>query len=133
MTFLWREQIEKLKAEVITLYLAYRDPRTPWYARIFTAVVVSYALSPIDLIPDFIPVVGILDDLVLVPIGLTLAIKMIPSTVMDESRVKAIGIASGEKPVSRSAAIVIIIIWFLSAALATHYGLRIFHYIKEGL
>src|SRR5512135_724264 len=85
----WKERARQLKTEVYALYLAYRDPRTPWYAKIFTALVVGYAFSPIDLIPDFIPVFGYLDDLVVVPLGAYLAIRMIPKQVMVESRLKA--------------------------------------------
>lgn len=129
----WKERVKRLKAEIIALYLAYRDPRTPWYARLFTAVVVSYALSPIDLIPDFIPVLGLVDDLVLVPVGLALALKMVPETVMLESREKALDIARGEVPISRGAAFVIITIWIISAALAIQYGLQLYAYIREGL
>jgi len=77
------------KGRVYALYLAYKDPRTPMYARIFAAVVVGYAFSPIDLIPDPIPVLGYLDDLVLIPLGVYLALKMIPAEVMAECRVKA--------------------------------------------
>ena len=78
-----------LKREVTVLYFAYRDTRTPWYARIFTLLVVSYALSPIDLIPDFIPVLGYLDDLILVPAGIFIALKMIPADVMSDARQQA--------------------------------------------
>ena len=79
----------RLKVEVYALYLAYRDPRVPWYARVFAAVVVGYAFSPIDLIPDPVPVLGYLDDLILVPLGVALAIKMIPPPVLAECRKKA--------------------------------------------
>jgi uncharacterized membrane protein YkvA (DUF1232 family) len=126
MTNKWQNRVRKLKTEVFALYLAYRDPRTPWYARVFTAIVVSYALSPIDLIPDFIPVIGVLDDLVLVPIGLTLVLKMIPDIVMVESREKAAAFADGSKPVSRSAAVAIISIWLLIAVLCVLFGLRLY-------
>ena len=78
----WKQWAKRLKTKIYTLYLAYKDPRTPWYARVFAAVVVGYAFSPIDLIPDFIPVLGYLDDLVLLPIGVVLAIKMIPPEVV---------------------------------------------------
>ena len=81
----WKIRAKGLKTEVYTLYLAYKDPRTPWYARIFAAVVVGYAFSPIDLIPDPIPILGYLDDLVLIPLGAYLAVKMIPAEVMAES------------------------------------------------
>ena len=133
MTNNWKDRVQHLKSEGLTLYLAYRDPRTPWYARVFTAIVVSYALSPIDLIPDFIPVLGILDDLLLVPLGLALALKMIPDTVIIESREKAFEFVGGDKPISRSAAVTIILIWLISAVLFAHYGLRLYHYLRGSL
>ena len=86
----WRQQARKLKLETYALYLAYRDPRVPWYAKVFTLLVVAYALSPIDLIPDFIPVLGYLDDLLLVPLSIYIALKMIPGRVMQECREKAL-------------------------------------------
>ncbi len=113
----WRQRARQLKTETYALYLAYRDPRTPWYARICAAVVVGYAFSPIDLIPDFIPVLGYLDDLVLVPLGVWLALKMIPAAVMAESRDKAQAIIANGKPVNRAAAVVIVAVWLLLAAL----------------
>ncbi len=78
MTQQWKAVARRLKREVRALYLAYRDPRTPWYGRAFAAIVVAYALSPIDLIPDPIPVLGYLDDLILIPLGVALALRMIP-------------------------------------------------------
>jgi len=78
-----------LKLEVLPLYYAYKDPRVPWYAKLLIVIEVGYALSPIDLIPDFISVLGYLDDLVLVPLGIAMVIKMIPSQVMEEARQKA--------------------------------------------
>ena len=78
-----------LKTDAYAIYLAYKDPRTPWYARILAICVVGYAFSPIDLIPDPIPVIGYLDDLILVPLGIVLVLKMIPKEVMDEYREKA--------------------------------------------
>ena len=80
----WKAKAKALKHEVYALFLAYKDPRVPWYAKAFSALVVGYAFSPIDLIPDMIPVLGYLDDLVLVPLGVALAIKMIPAEVMEE-------------------------------------------------
>jgi uncharacterized membrane protein YkvA (DUF1232 family) len=115
-----------LKTEVYALYLAYRDPRVPLYARIFAACVVAYAFSPIDLIPDFIPVLGYLDDLILVPLGITLAIRMIPAPVMAESRARAIEIMAQGKPVNRSAAIGIVVIWLVLAALGIFLLIRLF-------
>jgi uncharacterized membrane protein YkvA (DUF1232 family) len=85
----WREKAEQLKNETYALYLAFRDPGVPWYAKVFIAGIVGYALSPIDLIPDFIPVIGYLDDPVIVPAGVYLALKMIPAEVLGECRMKA--------------------------------------------
>jgi len=85
----WKKQARTLKIQVMALYYAYRDRRTPWYARLFTGFIVAYAFSPIDLIPDFIPVLGYLDDLAIVPLGVLLALKMIPAQVMAECRAKA--------------------------------------------
>src|SRR4030067_3713534 len=94
----WKARARQLKTEVYALYLAYRDKRTPWYARMFTALVVGYAFSPIDLIPDFIPVLGYLDDLVLIPLGVALALKMIPAEVMAECRDQARAAMSAGRP-----------------------------------
>ena len=85
----WKQQARHLKLEVYALYLAYQDPQVSWGARVFAACVVGYAFSPIDLIPDFIPVIGYLDDLVLIPLGIKLALLMIPENVMNKSREKA--------------------------------------------
>jgi len=114
----WKTRAHQLKTDVYALYLAYKDPRTPWYARIFAAGVVGYAFSPIDLIPDPIPVLGYLDDLVLIPLGVFLALKMIPPQVMVECRKKAVEIIAQGKPVNKVAALVIVIIWIGLAALA---------------
>ncbi len=114
----WKTRARQLKTDVYALYLAYKDPRTPWYARIFAAVVVGYAFSPIDLIPDPIPVLGYLDDLVLIPLGVFLALKMIPSQVMADSRQKALEVIAQGKPVNKVAALVIVMIWIGLAVLA---------------
>jgi uncharacterized membrane protein YkvA (DUF1232 family) len=114
----WKGQVRRLKIETYTLYLAYQDPRVPWYARLFAAGVVGYAFSPIDLIPDFVPVLGYLDDLVLVPLGIILALKMMPAEVLEENRQKARASLHNDRPRSRIAASVIIAIWLLFFALA---------------
>ena len=106
-----------IKRDTLAIYLACRDPRTPWYARVFAGGVVAYALSPIDLIPDFIPILGYLDDLILVPLGIALAVKMIPETVLVECRAKAQ--AASERPTNRKAAAVIIAIWLAFAVALT--------------
>jgi len=120
----WKQQARQLKVEVYALYLAYRDSRVPWYARIFAACVVAYAFSPIDLIPDPIPILGYLDDLVLIPLGIKAALSMIPVEVMAESREKARELIGQDKPVNWVAAAVIIAIWLLLAAMAIVFTLR---------
>jgi uncharacterized membrane protein YkvA (DUF1232 family) len=114
----WKSRAHQLKTEVYTLYLAYKDPRTPWYGRLFAALVVAYAFSPIDLIPDPIPVLGYLDDLVLVPLGVYIALRMIPPQVMADSRQQARDVMAQGKPVNKVAAAVIILIWVGFAVLA---------------
>lgn len=104
-----------IKRDVHALYLASRDSRVPWYAKALAIVVAGYALSPIDLIPDFIPILGYLDDVIIVPLGVLLAIKLIPADIMAEHREQAA--AASEKPVSRKAAIVIVAVWVISAVL----------------
>lgn len=121
----WKERAKKIQTETYAVYLAYRDPRVPWYARLFAACVVAYAFSPIDLIPDFIPVLGYLDDLVLVPLGIVLALKMIPQPVMAECRQKAQEVMAQGKPVNRVAAAVIVSAWLLLAALAVYLIVRL--------
>ncbi|MCX6024229.1 MAG: DUF1232 domain-containing protein [Chloroflexi bacterium] len=114
----WRRQVRRLKRETYALALACRDRRTPWYAKAFAAAVVAYAFSPIDLIPDFIPVLGVLDDLILVPLGIIVALRMIPPDVMAESRARADALMAEGKPVNRIAAAVIIALWLAAATLA---------------
>ncbi|MBZ0299592.1 MAG: DUF1232 domain-containing protein [Anaerolineae bacterium] len=115
----WKQRARQLKAQTTALYLAYRDPRTPWYARVVAALVVAYAFSPIDLIPDFIPVLGYVDDLILVPLGIILAVRMIPPEVWADSLKKAHQEAA--KPVNRAAAVVIVALWLLLAAIAIRW------------
>jgi len=113
----WKQKARQLKAETYALYLAYKDPRVPWYAKVFAAMVVGYAFSPIDLIPDFVPVLGYLDDLVMVPIGITLALKMVPKTVLDECRQEAREVMTQGKPTNWVAAGAIVVVWVVSIAL----------------
>ena len=114
----WKQRARQLKRELYALYLAYNDPRVPWYARAFAACVVVYAFSPIDLIPDPIPVLGYLDDLILVPLGITLAVRMIPSHVLAECRAQADEVMRQGTPVNWVAAGVIVATWLLLASLA---------------
>lgn len=121
----WKQWARALKREVYALYLACRDPRTPWYARVLAGVVVAYALSPIDLIPDPIPILGYLDDLILIPLGVVLVIRLIPPAVLGECREEAGRLMAGEKPVSRVAAGVIIALWLLLAFFAVFFIVRV--------
>jgi uncharacterized membrane protein YkvA (DUF1232 family) len=120
----WQRRVKQLKVETYALYLAYRDPRVPWYARLWAAIVVGYAFCPIDLVPDFIPVLGYLDDLILVPLGILLALRWIPEQVMAESRVKAREVMAQGKPVNRVAAFVVVLVWALLATLTVVLVLR---------
>jgi uncharacterized membrane protein YkvA (DUF1232 family) len=104
-----------LKRDVLAVYLAARDPRTPCYVKALALAVAAYALSPIDLIPDFIPVLGYVDDLLIVPLGIALVIRLIPAEVMVEHR--ALAAMAQQRPVSRAAAAVIVLIWIASAVL----------------
>jgi len=121
----WKQKAQALKRQVAALYYAYRDPRTPWYARAFAALVVAYAFSPIDLIPDFVPVLGYLDDLVLVPLGVWLALKLVPPPVMADCRARAeAGLGEGKSRFKFMAA-VIIALWLLVLALVVLWIARV--------
>ena len=117
-----RQWARTIKRDVIALYLAARDPRVPWHAKAVSAAVAAYALSPIDLIPDFIPVLGYLDDLILVPLGILAAVRLIPPALMAEHRAAAAEIAA--RPVSRTGAAVIIVVWIAAALLLALLLLR---------
>ena len=112
-----KARARRLKAETFALYLAARHPATPWYAKLLVALLVAYALSPIDLIPDFIPVLGYVDDLILLPLGIALAIRLIPSAVLDACRARAAARLQDPPPRSRAAAAVIILIWLVAGVL----------------
>jgi uncharacterized membrane protein YkvA (DUF1232 family) len=121
----WKRRARQLSAQTYALYLAYRHPETPWYAKVFAALIVGYVFSPIDPIPDFIPGVGLLDEMVVVPIGVWIAAKMVPRDVLEECLEKARAVAQGEKPVSRVAAVVVVTVWLLCVALAVFLAARI--------
>ena len=104
-----------IKRDVVAPYLTARDPRVPWLAKVVAACVVAYALSPIDLIPDFIPVLGYLDDAILVPLGILLAVRLVPGDLMADLKLKAD--LHMTLPKSRAAAITVVVIW-LAAAIA---------------
>jgi uncharacterized membrane protein YkvA (DUF1232 family) len=103
-----------IKRDGVALWLAARDPRVPWYAKAVAAAVAAYALSPIDLIPDFIPVVGYLDDLVIVPLGIFLAVRLIPADLMENLRAEA---ATRSRPTSLTGLMIVVALWTLSAVL----------------
>jgi uncharacterized membrane protein YkvA (DUF1232 family) len=115
-----RRWAQSLKRDVVALWLAARDRRTPLAARLVALAVAGYALSPIDLIPDFIPVLGYLDDLIIVPLGIALAIRLVPAQLMAEFRTRAI---AAPRPASRLAAVLIVTIW-IAAAWALWRALR---------
>jgi uncharacterized membrane protein YkvA (DUF1232 family) len=110
-----RRWARSIKRDVVALYFAGRDPRVPWFAKAVAVAVAAYALSPIDLIPDFIPILGQVDDLLILPLGTLLAVKLIPPEILSEHRAAALD-AEG-RPASRAAAAVIIAIWIGAAAL----------------
>ena len=103
----------KLRIEVHAAWLAARDPRCPWHARALGVLLTAYALSPIDLIPDFIPVLGLLDDVILLPAGLWLFVRLLPQGLMEEHRAAAA--AAAERPRSRGGVLIVLILWLLAA------------------
>lgn len=110
----WRQRLRALKHEALTVYFTARDPRLPWPVRLLALAIAAYALSPIDLIPDFIPVLGYLDDLVLVPLGVALVVRLTPPAILADARERAQRVAI--RPVSVIAAVVIAAIWLLLLA-----------------
>jgi len=113
----WRLWARQLKTKTYTVFLACKDPRTPWYARLFAVAVVAYAFSPIDLIPDFIPILGHLDDLIIIPVGISITLRMIPPNILAECQEKAQQTVEAGKPTNWAAAFVIIAAWLLVIAL----------------
>jgi uncharacterized membrane protein YkvA (DUF1232 family) len=109
-----RDHTRSLKRDTVALYLAARDPRTPWYAKLLAAAVVAYALSPLDLIPDFIPVLGYLDDLIIVPLGFAAVLRLVPAVVLADCRTRAE--MRTQRPTSRIGAIIVVSAWLAMAA-----------------
>ena len=122
---IWKEKARALRRETYAVYLACRDPRVPWYGRLLAACIVGYAFSPIDLIPDFVPVLGYLDDLILIPLGIALLLKIIPSEVIAECRERAAVAMAGGKPTNWIAAGIIVAIWILLALAAVALTYRL--------
>lgn len=119
-----RKWAKGLRQQTLVVYHVARDPRTPWFVRVLALAVAAYALSPVDLIPDFIPILGYLDDLVIVPLGLMLVLQLTPGEVLAAARVKAA--AAADRPVSRGIAAVIVGIWVLAAVVLGLWAWRIF-------
>ena len=118
-----KEWARAIRRDAHALYLAARDTRTPWYAKAVAAAIAAYALSPIDLIPDFIPVLGFLDEVILLPVGMWIVMRLIPEEVMAEHRATAALAAA--RPVSRRAAVTIVVIWFGLAAVGAWLAYRL--------
>ncbi|CAN0628645.1 DUF1232 domain-containing protein [Burkholderia multivorans] len=124
MTVKLKDWARSIKRDAHALYLAARDPRVPWYVKVLALCVAGYALSPIDLIPDFIPVLGYLDDAILVPLGILAVVRLIPDPILAEHRATAA--LAAQRPVSRMATLVIALIWTASIALTAWLGYRYF-------
>ncbi len=115
-----RDWARAIRRDVHALWLAARDPRTPWIARLLAVVLAAYALSPIDLIPDVIPVLGLLDEAILLPLGILLAVRLIPPPLLTEFRAAAS--AAQARPGSRAGAAIVVVLWLLAAALALRWA-----------
>lgn len=111
-----KQRARALKADTLALYFVARHPRTPWYAKVMALLVVAYAFSPVDLVPDFVPVLGYLDDVILVPLGIALTLKLVPDEIMHECRGMAAVVM--KKPVNWVAGAIIVLIWIGLAALS---------------
>lgn len=111
-----KQKAKRLKKEVYVLYLVYSHPGVPWYKKLFILLIITYAFSPIDLIPDFIPVLGALDDLFLIPLGIIIAMKMIPKEIWDECRLKVDEGFQIDKSFGRYGAVLVVILWLIVGA-----------------
>ena len=118
---------KNLKRQIFILYFAYRDERVPWYVKLFTACIVAYAFSPIDLIPDFIPILGYLDDVIILPLGIMFALKMIPKDVISDCEVKANEMMKNGKPKNWIVGSLIIFIW---SVIILWIILKVFHILN---
>ena len=118
---------KNLKRQIFILYFAYRDERVPWYVKLFTACIVAYAFSPIDLIPDFIPILGYLDDVIILPLGIMFALKMIPKDVISDCEVKANEMMKNGKPKNWIVGSLIILIW---SVIILWIILKVFHVLN---
>ena len=117
---LWRQWAARLRLEAFTLCFAYKNPGTPWYAKLWAAVVVAYAFSPIDLIPDFIPIIGFLDDLVLIPLGIAVAARLIRKDIWEQSKAFARARTESQRPVNWIAGGIVMVIWIALLAFVVY-------------
>lgn len=117
-----KQWAKALRREAHALYLAARDPRTPWLAKVLALAIAAYALSPIDLIPDFIPVLGLLDEVILLPLAIAGVLKLVPRAVMDDCRARAAEAAA--RPVSRAAAAAMVLVWIVALGLSGWFAWR---------
>ncbi len=124
-----KQKAKELKNETYTLYLVYKDSRVSWWKRLFLGIVIGYVFCPIDLIPDFIPVLGYLDDLILVPIGIAIALKIIPKDVVEECREKAMEEKQKDVPIGRKTTLVIIFIWIVGLGILLIWFIDLFRLV----
>ncbi|WP_424354341.1 YkvA family protein [Methanobacterium sp. MBAC-LM] len=120
----WKAMAEKFEIETYALYLAYKDPRVPLRIKVVILLVIAYLLSPIDLIPDFIPVIGYLDDFLLITVGIPILLKMVPKEIMNEHRESAKTKFSEGMPKSRFVALIIVLIWVLAAFIVLNFVVK---------
>ena len=120
----WKATAEKFEIETYALYLAYKDPRVPLRIKVVILLVIAYLLSPIDLIPDFIPVIGYLDDFLLITVGIPILLKMVPKEIIDEHRENAKTKFSEGMPKSKFAALIIVLIWVLAAIIILNFIIK---------
>jgi uncharacterized membrane protein YkvA (DUF1232 family) len=109
----WKSWAKQLKRQIFVLYLAYKDDRSPWFAKLFAVCVVAYAFSPIDLVPDFIPILGYLDDVIIVPLGIMVALRMMPQTVIVDCKIKAEELLKKSKPKNWFVGGLILFLWIV--------------------
>jgi len=112
-----KSKIKELKKETFALYLVYKDPRVPWWKKAYLALIIGYLFSPIDLIPDFIPILGYIDDLILVPLGILLAVKLIDKKILKECQQKAVEETNSALPIGKKTSVIIISIWIIGIGL----------------
>jgi uncharacterized membrane protein YkvA (DUF1232 family) len=120
-----RHWARRVKRDTYALFLAARDPRTPWYAKVCAACLVAYAFSPLDLIPDVIPVLGYLDDVIIVPLGILLVLRLVPPAVMADCRARAEANRPATKPRLYAGALAVVLLWLLAFSLGLSWALRL--------